>query len=149
MACMHGGTPVCSCSRKCFKRITTTPKALLPSKELVPSNTQEKVHHRCVWCVCLYYIYIYIYICIIHISLGCVPTQELGCTSKQSQKSQHPLPSHVKEPTPAPCGEPSAWLFELGSPCPTKGCAESSRSFAHRPGAEELILWSLGWLLFG
>lgn len=143
MACMHGGTPVCSCSRKCFKRITTTPKALLPSKELVPSNTQEKVHHRC---VCVFVLYIYTFI---HISLGCVPTQELGWTSKQSQKSQHPLPSHVKEPTPAPCGEPSAWLFELGSPCPTKGCAESSRSFAHRPGAEELILWSLGWLLFG
>ena len=100
-------------------------------------------------CVYIYIIYIYAYIYIIHISLGCVPTQELGWTSKQSQKSQHPLPSHVKEPTPAPCGEPSAWLFELGRPCPTKGCAESSRSFAHRPGAEELILWSLGRFLFG
>ena len=68
MACMHGGTPVCSCSRKCFKRITTTPKALLPSKELVPSNTQEKVHHRC---VCIY-IYIYIIYIYIHISISSI-----------------------------------------------------------------------------
>ena len=35
-----------------------------------------------------------------------------------------------------PCREPSAWLFELVSPCPTKGCAESSRSFARKPGHE-------------